>query len=247
VTVSAEAAAAEGSIPPQSLTARILGVVRRPSATFAGLLVHPRALGVLTVATVVAALAGALLMQTEVGRQALVDQWERTAMAFGRPVDDAQYARLQEMSAAAPEYAVMGAVVAGPVVALGVAGLLFLVFNRGSGRRRSFRQVLAITAHAGVILALRQLVAAPLGYMRETTASATALGVWFPMFDEASPVARFLGLVDVFIVWWAIVLAIGVAVLFGRNARALAIRFVGVYAGLALLLAAVMAVVGDPL
>ena len=40
-----------------------------------------------------AAIAGALVMFTDIGQQALVDQWERTAVAFGRPVDDAAYAR----------------------------------------------------------------------------------------------------------------------------------------------------------
>lgn len=246
MTVPAEAAAAEGSIPSQSLTARIYGVVRRPSATFAELLARPRFAGVLALTTVAAALAGALLMRTEVGRQALVDQWERTAVAFGRPLDAAQYARLEEMSASAPEYAIAGAVLSGPVVALGLAALIFVGFNRRTGQRRSFHQILAITAHAGVILALRQIIAAPLGYVRETTASATAVGVWFPMFDEASPVARLLGLIDVFVVWWAVVLGVGVAVLFGQSARVVAIRFVGVYAGLAMLLAVVMAIVGEP-
>ena len=43
----------------------------------------------LLVTTLVSAGAGAALMETAVGRQALVDQWERTATAFGRQVDDA--------------------------------------------------------------------------------------------------------------------------------------------------------------
>ncbi len=47
-----------------------------------------------------------------------------------------------------------------------------------------------------------------------------------------------------FVIWWAIVLAIGVAVLYRRRARTVAAMFVGVYAALALLLAIAMAVTG---
>ena len=62
------------------------------------------------------------------------------------------------------------------------------------------------------------------------------------MTDEASPLARFFGAVDVFVLWWAVVLAIGVAVLYRRRARVIAVTFVGIYAALALVLAIVMAV-----
>ena len=124
------------------------------------------------------------------------------------------------------------------MLAFGVAALLFIVF-RGEA---TFRQVLTISTYAGVILALRQVIAAPVSYLRESTSSATTLGSLFSALDEASPVARFLGAVDVFVIWWAIVLAIGVSVLYQRRARTVAVTFVGVYALLALLLAIAMAV-----
>jgi hypothetical protein len=78
-------------------------------------------------------------------------------------------------------------------------------------------------------------------YARETTASATTVGTWFPSLDEASPAARFLGAIDLFTLWWAVVLGIGVAVLSGRRARTCALWIVSVYVGLALVATAVMA------
>jgi hypothetical protein len=101
--------------------------------------------------------------------------------------------------------------------------------------------VLAVVVHAGVILAVGRLVAAPLVYARETTASAMTVGTWFPSLDEASPVARFLGALDFFTLWWAVVLGIGVAVLSGRRARTCAAWVLSVYVGIALIAAAVMA------
>jgi hypothetical protein len=53
--------------------------------------------------------------------------------------------------------------------------------------------------------------------------------------------ARFLGALDLFTIWWAVVLGIGVAVLSGRRARNCAAWLVSAYVGIALVLAAVMA------
>lgn len=226
-----------------NLAARIWGVVRRPRSTMVAVLREPRWAAALLIATLVPAAAGAAFFSTGVGQQALVDQWERTALAFGQPVDDAQYAQLQELSSRGPVYAVGTAVVSGPLLTLAVATVLFGLFR---GRRPDvpFRAVLAVVAHAGIILALRQTLAAPLGYARETTASATSLGVWFPMFDEAAPAARFLGVLDLFVLWWCVVLAIGIGAAYRRPARSLAPALVGTYVAVALVLAVAMALAG---
>ena len=238
------AAPAATPLPPrQGVFARAAGVIRRPRDTMARLEAAPRWIDVLVLYTVAAAVALALLYSTEIGRQALVDQWERTSFAFGREVDDREYARLVAMSEIGAAYGAGVAVANGPVTVIAVAALLFGALRRGSGGPR-FRQVLAVSAHAGLLLALRQIVAAPIAYARETTASATSLGVWFPLFDEGSAAARFLGMIDLFVLWWAVVLAIGIAGLYGRPTRPLAGAFVGVYVGLAALLAGVMAVLG---
>ncbi len=226
-----------------SLAARILGVIVRPRRTFERVATTPRWIGVMIATTLAAALAGTLFVETTVGRQALVDQWERTAIAFGLDVDDRRYAQFQDLSRNGSAYVIATAVVTGPGLTFALAGLLLAALG---GRRNgvSFRQVVAVVAHAAVIPALRQVVAAPLGYVRETTASATALGVWFPMFDEASPVARFLGALDVFVLWWLVVLALGVGVLYDRRARTISATLVGIYAALALLMAIAMALTG---
>ncbi len=186
----------------------------------------------------------AVFLATGVGQVALVDQWERTALAFGQDVDDARYAEFQALSRNGPLYGVATALVGGPVLTMAMAALIFGVFRGKGGRTVSYSQVLAVMAHASVILAIRQIVAAPVSFARETTASATSLGVWFPALDQASPLARFVGAVDVFVIWWVVLVALGVAVLYERQARRLAAAFLGVYAGVALLLAATMTALG---
>ena len=91
---------------------------------------------------------------------------------------------------------------------------------------------------------LRQVIATPVDYVRESIGSPTTLIQFFSMFDEASPVARFLGAIDLFVVWWIVVLAIGMSVLYRRSTRRLALVFTGAYVGLALLAALAMAVSG---
>ena len=188
-------------------------------------------------------------MSTEVGRLALLDQWERTGLAFGGRVDDAQYDRLRWWSErAAPAYGVGLAVLRGPGLSLALAGALSLVFRAGpSGEpdgamRPSFRSVLAVVVHASAVLTLRDLLAAPATYVRESMTSLGTLGLWLPSADAASPAARMLGALDLLVVWWLVVLAIGVGLLYRRPARRLAFTFVGLYVGLALALTAATAV-----
>jgi hypothetical protein len=139
---------------------------------------------------------------------------------------------------------VLTSVLSGPIVVFTTAALLFLVFSGIAGRIATFRQVLAVAAHASVILAARQVVAAPVNYARETLASPTTLTAFFTFLDEASPVARFAGIIDLFVIWWIGVLAIGMSVLYRRPARRLALFLVGAYIALALALAVVMALTG---
>lgn len=227
-----------------SLPARVVGVLRSPRATLTAVAHAPRWAGVLVLTFLVSAVSTAALLQTEVGRVALVDQWERTATAFGQTVDDRQYAALEEASAHGPAYAAISSFASGPLLTFGLAAVLLVIFNRAFGRAATYPQILALTAHAGVILALRQLIAAPVNYVRETLASPMTMTLFFSMLDEASPLARFFGVIDLFVVWWLAVLAVGLSVLYRRPARRILIGLVGAYVVLALLLVIAMAVTG---
>jgi hypothetical protein len=227
-----------------SLPARISGVLRSPRATCETLAAKPRWADVLVVTFLVAAGISAVLLETQVGRLALLDQWERTAVAFGQPVDDRQYAAMERASEGGAVYAVLSTFVSGPVLVFGVSAVLFLVFRTTTGASVSYRQILSVAAHAGVILMLRQVVAAPVVYARESLASPLTLGLFISNLDEASPLARFLATVDLFVVWWMIVLAIGMSVLYRRPARRLVFVFAGAYVLLAAVLTTVMALTG---
>jgi hypothetical protein len=193
---------------------------------------------------VITAASQVLLFQTEVGQTALVDQWERIAVALGQSVDDTRYAELRSLSESGPVYGLATALVSGPILTFSLAAVVFLVFRPPRDRTVSYSQVIAVVAHASVILAIRQVVAAPVSFAREATGSATSLGLWFPALDTASFIGRFVGALDVLIVWWVVLLAVGVGILYGRHMRTLAVVFLGIYAGVALLLAGIMTALG---
>jgi hypothetical protein len=233
-----------------SLAVRMWGVIRRPRATFSAILQTPSWAPVLLVATTVIFLSSAGFLRTDVGRQALVDQWERTATAFGQTVDDARYARMEERAVDGGIgllYAAGTALAYGPLLAFVASGIVFLFVRPRSGadlRGPRFIELLTIASYSTVILALRQVVATPIYYVQESIASPTTLVRLFGALDEASPFARFLGVIDLFVVWWIVVLAIGVSVLYRRPMRRFALAFTGAYVVLALLAALAMAVSG---
>ena len=223
---------------------RLAGVVTAPRATFAAVAARPTWVPALALTTLVTFVSAAALFQTETGRLALVDQWERTALAFGQDVDDARYSVLQRASERGAEDAGLTALAGGPALTVALAAIIYGVFTGLRGGPGSFRQVLAVTAFAGVILALRQVVVSPLDFARETLASPTTLSLMAPGLEEGSPIARFLGAIDAFVVWWVVVLGLGVAAVYGRPARRVVAEFVGAYVILALLLVIGMAISG---
>ena len=226
------------------LPARIRGVLRRPRATFEALASAPRSVDVLAITFLAALSAGALVLETETGELALLDQLERTASAFGEPLDEAQYAVLQDISGHGTAYAAITSLVSGPLLAFGLSAALAGIMRPPPGRTVTYRQVLAIASHAGVILALRQVIAAPMIYARETMASPITLIMFFTLLDEASPLARFAGLIDLFVIWWILVLAIGIAVLYERPVARVATIAAGIYVLLAALVALAVSATG---
>jgi hypothetical protein len=205
---------------------------------------HPRWFGVLVLTIGLSVACVVALLRTDVGRQAFVDQAVRSLEAYGRQVSDAQYAALERVGERGWVFTAIGTPVFGVALTALFAGLVIGIFNVGFGGEATYRQAFAVVAHAGVILTLRALFATPLNYARESLASPTSLGVFMPMLDEASVVARFLSLIDVFIIWWIIVLAIGVAVLYRRPARPIALAFLCAYVLFAVVQAGIMLATG---
>ena len=164
--------------------------------------------------------------------------------SFGVRVTDAAYQRLESRVAMAPYFTAAFQLVMLPLMATVISAIALGVFNALLGGDASFKQVFAVVAHSGVIIALQQFFVLPLDYIRETLASPTTLAVFLPMLDENSFMAQLLGSIDLFIIWWLLSLAIGLGVLYRRRTAPIATTLIIVYILIGLAIASVKSAVG---
>ena len=118
------------------------------------------------------------------------------------------------------------------------------LFNTLMGGGATYRQNLAVVAHAGAVPTLVGLAILPLNYARSSMSSSTNLGVFVQMLPENNFLVRFLGTIDLMWVWYLIVLAIGLGVLYRRKTSSIAIGFFGVYLVIALAIVAYRSALG---
>jgi hypothetical protein len=233
-----------GGAPPLSLPARFLGIITAPKETFASVAAHPRWLGMMVLVTLIVAAGAALPMTTDAGREASLRQQVEQQEALGFPVSDQQYEGMRRTLPFIP-YMTAGSILVGTVfMTLISAGILFVVFNVAMGGNASFKQLFAVLIHAGVISALQQLFTGPLNYFRGAVTSATNLAVLLPMVDSKSFLGRVLSMTDLFLIWYVLVLAIGLAVLYGRKTQPIALSLYAVYAVIVVVFAAILSRVG---
>ena len=235
------AASLTATAAPKGLLARVFGVLVAPHATYTDVAARPRWLGVLAVVLLVMAGGSIVFFSTEVGKEALLDQQERTMESFGIKLPDEAYQRMKEgvTRPSTPYVTAASQVVFIPIIALVISGVAMGIFTAVLGGDASFKQVFAIVAHAGVVSAAQQLFVYPLDYARASLSSPTNLAVFLPFLDENTFPARLLGSIDLFLIWWLVNLAIGLGVLYKRRTGPIAVGFLGVYLAIALIIAGI--------
>ncbi len=224
--------------------ARAIGVFTSPREIFASVAASPKWLGMLALTTVILALFAALPMTTEAGRQAAIDQQVTQMQSFGMTVSDQMYEALEKGAGRMPYTAGISVLVITPIFAVIIAGILFAIFNAAMGGEASFKQVFAVLVHAGAIWALSAVFSGAVNYFRGSMGSVANLGALLPMLPESSFAGRLLGMVDVFLIWYIVVLAIGLGVLYRRRTQPIAISLLSIYAVIAIVVALIKSRVG---
>jgi hypothetical protein len=231
------ATAAAPAAAPRPLPVRLLGVITSPMDAFRSIVAEPKWFGALALTTLLVAFFSALPMTTDAGRQATLDQQVSTMKSLGFEVTDQMYDGMERGAARLPYTTAASVLVISPIIALIVAGLLFAVFNAAMGGEASFKQVYSVIAHAGVISALGAVFSGTINYLRGATGSVANLGALLPMLPERSFAANLLGALDIFLIWYIFVLAIGLGVLYKRRTQPIAISLLSVYAVIAIAIA----------
>lgn len=239
-----EIATAPREAAAPNVFARFVGIITEPKNTFQRVVAAPKWLGMLVLTTTIAAMFNALPMTTPAGQQATIDQQVSFMKSIGFEVTDEVYDKMEQGAARAPYTTAISILVFSPIVALIVAGLLFAVFNAALGGEASFKQVFAVVIHAGAISALSALFSGIINYFRGAVGSVANLAALLPMIPEGSFLANLLGTIDIFLIWYVVVLAIGLAVLYRRRTQPVAIGLFAVYAVIALAITAIKTVRG---
>jgi hypothetical protein len=229
---------------PANLVSRFVGVLFSPRQTYQGIVATPRWLGMLLLIAVFLCLATFLFLSTQVGRDALLEQQVSAMEAFGVNVSDEMYAQLEGRLAFAQYTGAAGQLVTLPIVYLIMAGILFAIFNAAMGGEASFKQVFTVVVHSGAVSVVQQLFVLPLNYFRGSLSSPTNVAAMLPMLPEKSFVTYLLGTIDIFLIWWLMVLAIGLAVLYRRRTQPVAVTLFVIYAVIALCIAGVRSWMG---
>ena len=214
-------------VQPMSLFSRAIGIITAPKATYENVVAAPRPFGILFVSILVFSIAATIPQMTADARRQMLDAQVRGMERFGVTVTPEMTARLEAQSQS-PVSKVIGIVwslVMFPILALLLTAIFWAFFNAILGGTATFKQVLAVTSHSYVITALGALAAMPILLFRfkMQMGGPFNLGALAPGLDSTSALARFLSSVGLFSLWaWGNV-AIGLAVLYRRNSRTIAI------------------------
>jgi len=238
-----ELASVPDSVPGKTpgLVARIFGVLMSPRETFAAVVAKPRWLGVLLVTTVISSAGYYMILSSPDMQDAIVDQQITAMESRGQKVSDDQVANIERFIGYLPVGYGVGIFILGPLVGAAMAGIVTGIFTTLMGGNGTFRQVFAVMTHAGFIPAISSLFIAgmlavgakPIG-VRPPGAN---LGVFLPMLEEKSFLAVMFRSIDMFLLWWMVVLAIGLGVLYKRRTGPIATTFIGLYVVIAVLIA----------
>jgi len=227
--------------PDPGLFARLIGVLFSPKETFAAIVARPRWLAVMVVTLVKSSAAYYVILSSQDMQDAIVDQQVRAMESRGNVVSDQQIANIERFIGYLPVGYAVGIFVLGPLFGAAIAGIVTGIFTTLMGGNGTFKQVFAVMNHAGFIPAISALFIAgmlavgakPIG-ARPPGAN---LGVFLQMLEETSFLAVLLRSIDMFLLWWMVVLAIGLGVLYKRRTGPIATTFIGLYIVIALLIA----------
>jgi hypothetical protein len=227
--------------PAPGLVARLVGVLLSPRETFTAIAAKPRWLGVMLITMAMSSAAYYVILSSQDMQDAIVDQQVRAIESRGNAVSDQQVANMERFIGYLPVGYAVGIFVLGPLFGAAIAGIVTGIFTTLMGGNGTFKQVFAVMSHAGFIPAISALFIAgmlaagakPVG-VRPPGAN---LGVFLPMLEETSFLAVMLRSIDMFLLWWMVVLAIGIGVLYKRRTGPIATTFIGLYVVIALLIA----------
>lgn len=206
---------ADSSRPlPRPLGERIVATLAAPRRLARSLRERPMWPDALLLTTALAAVVAAAQPAA-----VYLEQVENPVTRLGEPV---------EITSAPEQVVTWGRLIAAfsalpghPMIALAVAGLLYLAFSLLGRGPATFRHYLALASHALFIFVLGGLAALPLQWATGDPGAGFSLAALSPaLADAGSRLVRGLAAADLFTLWTLAVLGVGSATLNGRRSPA---------------------------
>jgi hypothetical protein len=225
-----------------SFPQRVIGMLFSPRATFESVVAVPKWVDVLILTILVGMVSWGVFLWSPVGSQAFQDQMiqqaeQRAASGGGNAAQAVE--GVQRMFPYIRGFVVGSIPIIAPIFVAVIAGLLYGIFGAILGGGGSYKQTLAVVTHAGIISMIGGLVVLTLNYVRATMTSATTLGVFVTMLPEDSFLVKLLSAIDLVWVWYLVILAMGLGVLYRRKTATIASSFLGIYLVIAVIIAIV--------
>lgn len=223
--------------PAPGLFARFIGVLTAPRATFEKIVPSPTVFGALALVALIATVVSAVFMNSEVGRAAFTEAMQQRAASNTQMSPD----QLQAMERMAPIIRTVSSfipLIFVPIAMMAISGVLFIVFNVLMGGAATLRQMMSVVSHSQFVSVIGTIVGFIISYMRGTMlGGATNLTAFLPNVDERSFAFQLARSVDLFLIWWLVVLAIGLSVLYRRKTSGVAVTLFSIYGAIAVLIA----------
>ncbi|MDZ7308894.1 MAG: YIP1 family protein [candidate division KSB1 bacterium] len=191
-------------VSPQTMGVfeRLLGVFTVPAATMRDIAARPTWLPPMIIAVLVS-LGFSLFSQD------LILESQRTEVRKHNPeITEQQLAVMEKVTKISTP---IMAVVMTPLIYLLISGVLLFTGNVLLGGEAKFKTLFATTSWSGMVSVLSTLINAPVMKARGVLESATSLAFLLPPEDNQTPLYFLLSQIDLFILWWVIVLGFGFA------------------------------------
>jgi hypothetical protein len=208
---------------------RLIGMLRSPRRTLAEAIGQPRSLELAALIVVISAACSVGFLMTRVGRLAAIDQQVRQLESVGTVVTEPVYLQVRAWERYRPLVAAAAILLGWPLLWAAAAGIARAIGNRTGAVQATFGQVFTVLVHASSVFALRAVVATPINFARESLGGATSLAVLIPGLGDATFAARLFGAMDVFVLWWVVLVAVGMGMLYQSRTMPIARWLFGGY------------------
>jgi hypothetical protein len=191
---------------------RLIGVFVSPEPTMQDIAARPTWVVPLIILMLVGALSGYFLKDTILQTQ--LQGMEKRNMT-AEQIEQARPVMEKMMTYTAP----LAPLITTPIFYVIIAGVLMLVGNLILGGETRFPTIFSVTCWSGMISVLSSLINVPVMVNRQVMESATSVASLFPAEESPSFFHNLLGQIDLFWIWWVVVLGFGIAAAYKFSTR----------------------------